>query len=215
MVEKGIVKFFDEREGKRFGFLIVLDANGTPTKEEIFFHYNDGKLIGNDGEVPIFMGHTTKRDGRLKRLRRPQKDDKLIFERSEGRKGDKASPWGYVSSWDKQVDWLANRPVYRVVKTGSNYGKPYSTTVWEGTDIIDLSAQYPVRSESRSRRGTADRLGAGTADNGDMYWHHNFEILVDGDWRPCDDPRVENCCVPRQQLKQYNPGYYQDNCYHK
>mgnify|MGYP001613302669 CR=1 FL=1 len=39
MPETGTVKWFDAREGKRFGF-IKLESG-----EELFFHFNDGQYI--------------------------------------------------------------------------------------------------------------------------------------------------------------------------
>jgi len=83
-IETGIVKFFDSRDNKRYGF-IVLDSG-----EEIFFHYNDGRIpganiCGLDWYMPNIDSETV--------LDYPKAGDRLFFERSKAKKGPKASPW--------------------------------------------------------------------------------------------------------------------------
>lgn len=115
-METGIVKFFDEREGKKFGFLTVLDESGNPTQEEIFFHYNDGYQLQNWGasepEWPYEYGFTAhdapKLDGTMHVRKMPRQDDKVVFERAEGNQGrDKAKPWDYAQHYDELVKEIA------------------------------------------------------------------------------------------------------------
>lgn len=221
MVEYGIVKFFDEREGKRFGFLTVLDGDGNPTKEEVFFHYNDGEFIGHDGENPIFCGSSIQKDGQPVRLRSPQKDDKLVFLRSAGSRGDKACPWGFAETWDKHVQWLADRPMVRVVRRQQDlFSRPDGSweisTVWEGQNTLVLSATHPKR-ETRSygRTRVVDDLDHSSIEDGHVVSNYDFEVLKDGEWKPCRDPRVMLCCVPWQTFRKFaRSGLRQDRCFH-
>lgn len=94
MEEFGVVKFFDEREGKKFGFLSVINMwGGKPTGEEIFFHYNDRRSIhGNPFSGKAEFSLDFNLDNRS-----PRQGDQLVFERALGSKGrDKASPWDYA-----------------------------------------------------------------------------------------------------------------------
>ena len=71
-VEIGTVKFFDNRDNKRFGFITV-EGGG-----EIFFHFNDGENAeGSKLEVE------------------PKKGDTVVFRRKTSGKGPKAAPWGF------------------------------------------------------------------------------------------------------------------------
>lgn len=83
-IETGIVKFFDGRDNKRFGF-IVLESG-----EEIFFHYNDG-MIAAAGESCL-VWYTPNRNSRTA-LDYPKSGERLYFQRAKGSKGPKASPW--------------------------------------------------------------------------------------------------------------------------
>ncbi len=89
-METGIVKWFDAREGKKFGF--VTDENG----KEIFFHFNDGRPIRVNvtKRRPEFSNIPTVQTSKgNKRLREPKQEDTIVFVRTQSSKGDKASPW--------------------------------------------------------------------------------------------------------------------------
>ena len=81
-METGIVKFFDSRDNKRFGFISVDGGR------EIFFHFNDGENVEVRGGEPRFCG------GKLRR--EPRKGDELCFERKPGYNGPKAAPWCFM-----------------------------------------------------------------------------------------------------------------------
>lgn len=222
MVEYGIVKFFDEREGKRFGFLIVLDEEGNPTGEkDIFFHYNDGQFVNNDGETPVFNGSTRQKNGQPVRLRAPQKDDRLVFMRSSGNKGDKACPWGFAETWDKHNEWLASRPTVRVVRQQQDlFSRPdgswETSIVWEGQNTLELSAVHPKREyTSYGKRRIHDDLGHSSIEDGYVVSNYSFEVLKDGEWKPCRDPRVMLCCIPQNVFRKHaSYGLRQERCYH-
>ena len=79
-MEQGVVKSFNPKGDKRFGFLETNDG------QELFFHHNDGRaLVFRDG--PVFLEE--------KSPEYPQVGDTLFFVRDEGREGQKASPWGF------------------------------------------------------------------------------------------------------------------------
>jgi cold shock CspA family protein len=193
-IEYGIVKFF--KDDKKFGFVTVLDANGDPTSTELFFHYNNGHFLREGTSEPDFRYETgTMVDGRVKHIKEPQKGDKVVFVRGSSAKGDKVAKWGSAAQYDSIIECIANRPVYRLVRSGSNYGQDASGIVWQGQDISDLSAEHP----KYLRYGkVCDSIEAGSADSGDMYWHFSIERqLPDGSWKSCNDPRVFLCCLPR------------------
>jgi hypothetical protein len=211
-VEYGIVKFF--KEEKNFGFVTVLDASGAPTNTELFFHNSNGHFLRVGDSQPDFRYETgTIVDGRVKHIKPVAKGDKIVFHRGRNDKGEKVAKWAHASQYDSIIKIIASRPVYRIVKSGTYYGKSEKGTVWQGQDIMELSAKHPLR--DRFGR-TSDSLDGGTADSGDMYWHFSIEQqLADGSWKSCDDPRVFLCCIPRHIFREH--GSYtmdQGRCTH-
>lgn len=100
MVEYGIVEFFDNRDGKKFGFIRVLDGMSNETGEEIFFHRNDFMFANNDGARVCFCDYSEVSGTRDNPLRIPAKGDKVVFERKPGKGGKpKAHPWTYTLDW--------------------------------------------------------------------------------------------------------------------
>ena len=90
MADYGIVKFFDRREGKMFGFANMLDVFGDETGEVIFIHYYNGqRILDWEGSTPIF---SSRRD----HLPFPEAGDRLVFEVRVGNKGKKAWPWSFA-----------------------------------------------------------------------------------------------------------------------
>lgn len=75
---------------------------------------------------------------------------------------------------------------YRVIKilTAFGPGGPKEETIWEGSDIIALSKQYPP-----SNIFGADPLGHHEIEDGWIRWDHRFESFQDGKWTECPDPR--------------------------
>jgi len=132
MVERGIVKYFDEREGKKYGFVRVLNDAGQPTREEIFFHYHDGKTVTSNNTDGVTFDDTWRF------MPMPQKGDVLVFERKPGKKGKpKACPWSYASDWDSEVNWFETKDEVDfgpddfddkddIVSTGEVYNRAYA-----------------------------------------------------------------------------------------
>lgn len=187
-MEFGKVKFFDSREGKRFGFII--DGDGS----EIFFHFNDGRFIEAGKKEPQFTEPTFVYKGKIAHLRDPQPGDLVVFERIRGSKGFKASPWGYKDNYDHALDVIAKRPpppVYRVFESMNSLGDPQGepNKLWEGSDIDQLMRKYPVPSGSRSIG--SDPLLPYYSDSDNIFeTRHWFEKqLPDGNWERCPDPR--------------------------
>ncbi len=208
-LEYGTVKLFDNRPGKRFGFLCVINDNGQ-TGEELFFHYNNGQFVDVKDATIVFIGPIMQKDTRLAT---PAKGDTIAFRRAPAAKGDVASPWTYGKLIAAARHKLSSLPFYRVVKISSYYGKNDTTPIWEGRSISELSAKHP---KQRRFNRTIDSLEAGTADGGDMYWH--FEIQqrqADGSWVVSKDPRVFLCCVPRKVFSEHGSHTMaQGHCLH-
>lgn len=114
-VEYGIVKFFDDRNGKKYGFILVLDANRNKTGEEIFFHYNDGEFCSHDGSEVIFGGHTQTVDNRSYPLATPYEDAEIVFERTVGKENKpKACPWAYADDWLNESTLLSSEQLTEI-----------------------------------------------------------------------------------------------------
>lgn len=116
MFEKGVVKFFDSRDNRRFGFLRLESG------EEIFFHFNDGMSMRAGKDQPEWCDPPPG-----KRLWDPKANDVLVFERKMGKKGPKASPWTHEMLYENAMKVINNRP-----RTGS-----CSKLLHEGRPLVD------------------------------------------------------------------------------
>jgi cold shock CspA family protein len=205
-LEHGIVKFFDDRDGKKFGFLKVLDEDGRETGEEVFFHFNDGQFVDIvGGDCIEFIGRTAK-NGLY--LVHPQVGDKLAFDRASGKGNrDKACPWTYAAAYDHCVRMLTE-PRYRVVRvTKLGFGGigDSSEVIWEGQGADELTARYPIR----VRNGMLDNpLAHSTNFDAGSTTRYLFEVWMDDDvadspydqpgvfvpggWSECADPRYRS-----------------------
>lgn len=205
MPETGVVKWFDSRETKRFGFLKLESG------EEIFFHFNDGRHSEvRDGQVQLSEGATIVYQGKTRRLRQPKPDDVILFTRSWGSRGFKAAPWGYKASWEICEQWildhqeeiaqrravkeetLANRPIYRALSTmnavGKDPGEP--KVLWEGQDLAEALRKFPLPT-GRQSPGSDPMLNY-SSDSDNIFEIHRWwerRQPPDGEWERCDDPR--------------------------
>jgi hypothetical protein len=178
MIEKGVVKFFDSRMDKMFGF-IRLESG-----EEIFFHQNDfGLLNANDDGSFNFYGTA------MDCPRRILKGNIIYFEREEGSRGrSKASPWCFEENYKSALEHLASRTKYRVRKQTVVYAQlpnepDQPETLWEGTDLDALMLKYP-----RTGDRTDDIFP--TFSCGDFQHSIWFEQQKpDGTWKLASDPR--------------------------
>jgi len=92
-MELGTVKFFNNRDDKRFGFIVA------DTGDEVFFHLNNGVNIKIESVKGLWrqgFGSTyAYASGKF-----PKNGDRLIFKREEGRKGPKACFWAFMSEYE-------------------------------------------------------------------------------------------------------------------
>jgi hypothetical protein len=170
-VEKGRVTFF----GNDFGF-IDSDSGG-----KVFFHLNDGRMVGGGKNSPKFLDVSPKR--------KPESYDRVVFFRRPGKKGPKACPWGFE---DDSID-AQNGLTYRVLESCDSWGSPRKSNpkvIWEGSDISNLCREYPPSKKATSFRGrdTFDKLNSYSSDGFDINFF--FEKKKGGgDWKECEDPR--------------------------
>ncbi|HVS58478.1 MAG TPA: hypothetical protein VHD60_01935 [Candidatus Saccharimonadales bacterium] len=118
MVEFGIVKSFSAHPGNLYGFMYVMDASDRQTGEEVFFHFNDGRQVGVENGQVVFVGRTPVRP----ELRTPVAGDRLVFRRvSRQKRLDKAVPWAFADSYERQNELLRPREIkWRIVLKGSS-----------------------------------------------------------------------------------------------
>lgn len=160
--ERGVIKFFDSRKEKRFGFILL------PSGDEIFFHFNEGRAVKVGLETPSLMAAPA---------REPAKGDILLFERSKNRKGDKAAPWCFASDWKRAEQEIARRTVYRLMKQTGEFRITRDPQVaWQGTDTADLRAKFSaIRLKIEYKGGISGWV---------KYW---FEKKTPGGWERMDD----------------------------
>lgn len=167
-VKFGKVKFFNNREDKRYGFI----ASGN---ESFFFHINQRvELLCEGGDVPLQMPHYEAPE--------PKQGDCVAFEEGKDSQGRSRAVWWTTLEDFNNVKQLINgRATFRLMRrqgrkplsrlhNGSEYGHPMA--VWTGQDLSDLRKKYP-----RS-----------------MYPLHNrehsalfFEELVNEEWVSCEE----------------------------
>lgn len=165
-MQMGVVKYFDGRSGKEFGFLII---SGSET--EIFFHRNDGRLNLN-------RPHET--DSRPSR--EPLAGDTLIFKVHTGKNGKiRAYPWVFAEPSSEP----SNVAVYRIIVCTQPRGLHRTEKeVWYGSNLDALNTLFP-----RHQDYAHDTL-ARTKQHGRQRWTR-FEVKVgDGTWEICPDPRT-------------------------
>lgn len=193
-METGTVKFFDVREGKRFGFVVV--ETGLWKGKEVFFHGNDVQFIKAGKEEPEFTGSATNTyKGKTYRQRDPKPGDMIVFHVTQGYRGDKASPWAHKSNYDWAIEVIAKRPApttytYRVLEVMNSIGKQPGEpkVLWEGSDLDDLLRRYPVPSGRQSP--SADPLLPYSSDSDNIFEVHRwFERKTEAGWERCSDPR--------------------------
>lgn len=104
-MEKGKVKYFNNKEDKRFGFII---PDGGTDADAIFFHYNGfRKFEASKGKEVVFSstgyGHP---------VAFPKAGELVCYELRNGPKGPVAQPWGYNHDFLRVKKESADRPIY-------------------------------------------------------------------------------------------------------
>lgn len=118
---KGFVKFFDNREGKLFGFFIAEDG------KEYFFHMYQGQRpfvsrIGfNSVHESVF----------------PKPGDKVCFYLTNGYKGARAGIWYYLEHYEFTIRKIEENRRFRVLEGGK--------VVWEGTDQAEIEVLFKIQ----------------------------------------------------------------------
>ncbi len=101
-VERGIIKFFDRT--KKFGFVTVLDDDGSPTKLELYLHYNNGFFVRMGDTEPEFRFKTgTVVDGKgVRNVDIPKKGTSIVFLRGKTVLADveKVEKWAFAANYD-------------------------------------------------------------------------------------------------------------------
>ncbi len=196
---KGVVKWFDARDGKKFGFVVCEGyLNGTECPDvgkEFFFHFNDGEFIVAGGSKPEFVGKKTIRSSKgIHQLRDPHPDDILVFTQSLGKQGYKASPWTFVSRYESAFEQIASRPMYRVLQSSGAWGEagspenPKDAQVrWQGSDMEELKKLFPIPI-GRSP-GADPLLSFWSSDDGFEIRRWWEKKNAEGEWEQCPDPR--------------------------
>lgn len=183
-MRNGIVKFFDSRSEKRFGFIL---RDG---EQDLFFHFNDGVFPEIDPYThEVSLNEKNVLSG--KHLPDPKKGDELVFyTNSSGWRGEKASPWTFKKNYDEAVLAAKNMPEptsYRVLESINRLDEPQGkpTILWEGIDLRDLIKRFP-----RTGRASTDPLIPYWGDNDNIFeTRHWFEKKVGDGFVECDDPR--------------------------
>lgn len=189
--------------GSKYGFGTV-----AKTGEEVFVHAEDeGMAVIRHGSMYLL---------RLRDMDKMLPEVQHSYTTSIPRVGDELV-CTVVPSAQKGVQWQANQWAYvyfarlalegiksavfrmrRIVRKKVD-GIAKSETVWQGTDIFELSAHYPIVRESLPTYRRA--LMQEVSDHGLMI-EHVFEKHDESTdtWIPCDDPRIK---IERRESAQH------------
>ncbi len=140
-VQTGLVRWFDRRLDKRFGF-ITLDWKN-PKEEDIFFHLNDNAIVYGDAGQPYFRTDPANKPARL-----PEEGDLVVFETQHPPRGPKAKPWAYLHDYEAIVRGISPQPLYRLVghyhiSDGGKEKKGPRIIFWGGLSLDSLYLRYP------------------------------------------------------------------------
>lgn len=197
-LEHGVVKFYDDRDGKKFGFLTILDKDDRVTTEDIFFHLNDQQFIDyTKGKDDVeFVGKVFPGNGlELWHLGTPKVGDRIVFSRESGSGGKpKASPWARAEMYDKRIA-LFGQPYYQVTEVmHRDGGDPVGHVIWSGQGLDGLLEQFAVLIRGGRIWDTlTDRREF--VDGGYQYYSYLYHTRKGGvgtdesDWKRCSDPR--------------------------
>lgn len=173
MYSVGRVKFFDHRPDRGFGFIV-----DPYDHSDIFFHWKRGGYFQFDGsDMPLEIQSQEN-------LTTPIGDTELVYSYDTGPKGKRVIFWGHRENFNRVEDLIINRPLWRLVhREGSlkaeNVFNINYTTIWEGRNIQELIAEYPV--------DVIPIIGSEEDDEETYFEEH----ITDGEWQKSSiDPRV-------------------------
>lgn len=195
-LEQGIVVFYNARES--YGFLRVLDESGRSTGEDIFFHLNQGRWVEIVGDDIEFIGaYFNKME-----IYAPRVNDRLAFKRAQGGHGTVAQPWTYATAYINRA-WQLFQPTYRLVRVTSHktcHDPDIERVIWEGRGSDTMAQLFPRKKiNGKWNDPLADEADEECIDHFRFYvwtlrdgaqpdpFYNN--IVVDGHWRECRDPR--------------------------
>ena len=178
-MEQGIVVYFNDKPGKKFGFISVGEK-----KDRIFFHMDYGRNFIPGIDAPQFSYTAIKRE--------PKESERVIFIRMSGKKGAIAYHWGFFDEYA----WLIMNErelIYRAMIEEAAKGilkKPQ--IIWGEGTIHQLNAKYPFNFSTtlggRVRNFFESDCLPSAAKDKKTFW---FEYKnKDGEWFRCTDPRL-------------------------
>lgn len=166
-VHRGAVVYFNGGEGKHFGFILPDGREDT-----VFFHNTRQKKYECDGSPePKLKDHWT--DAAIK-------GERVCFVEEKSAKGLRAKWWLKESTYTDALLQYSRLTTYRLqqrigLKALSRLQpKPEMKTLWEGKNLAELRVRY-----SKAMYILSD------GETMAMF----FQVLEDGDWVNCDDPR--------------------------
>ena len=103
--EKGIVKFFNGAENKRFGFIVP--EGKQPGEDDVFFHYNGFRKFEANGNEVVFSNTGYNHPAAF-----PKKGDVVLYKSRQSPKGLVAEPWGYKHDYERMKSEMRDKPNY-------------------------------------------------------------------------------------------------------
>jgi hypothetical protein len=200
----GKVKFFSEN--KMFGYIALNKKSQGKDPTDYWFHggnlcdpiamfpyvYFRRRYVGDAMEIDknLRMENFTNLAGR-----------EVAFTGVEGQRGFKASSWMFKERYEEEYQKLLTSPKYRLMRHTSSFRSSAITqkVLWQGRDTASLSIEFPVESywdDVEQRMIQAIQISPLVRGDGSTI-RHSFEMEnpENGEWLPCEDPRVELCKV--------------------
>jgi cold shock CspA family protein len=161
-VHVGLVRWFDNRQGKQFGF--IAQSWRADKKDDTFFHLNDGLSLVKGKEFPILTPIP-------RGMRAPEIGDSVAFRISQGSKDPKASPWAYLHDYEELTRAIIPQRMYRLVghyplRESDASNRPMGVTFWSGLGLERLYVRFP---ECQKDLGNARLYVRNTANVEDIH----------------------------------------------
>lgn len=167
---RGVVKFY--KAERKYGFVVTEDGS------KVLLHFKNGGQIAIEGGVAVISSDRDK-------LREPKRDDELIFEVRQSKKGSVAKCWGYANAYDEAV---ATLPEVRVIKELRLRDRDKCLDfgpeeVWRGKDIREFD-RFVADLAHPLRPGPHRTADAKTNLFGCLQQAtYRLEVLIDHRWK--------------------------------